>query len=199
MDNNVPLLGWANESGIRISGKPVKVIFVETFALSFWSNLGSFAEIDKDVNGIITPDNLEHAIATKLGLDCNFTNDARYLKFLVDDIMAVADMNLSGTIDLALFLAAKLTASIQEVTPSQRMAWTSMRRPSIFLERITVHELGRNAQQSLVQLTVQSVKYLVLKQDFDHAILQNSDEDHSEWHDSLTCPNLSISSMCILG
>jgi len=154
--------------------------------------------MDKDGDGIITRDNLEHAIAIKLGLDCNSIDDARYLKFLVDDTMAVADVNQSGTIDLASFLAAKLTASIQEVTPSQRMARMSTRRPSIFLERIALRELGRNARQSLVQRTVQSVKSLVLKRDSDHANLQDSDGDHSEWHDSLTCPNLSISSKGLL-
>jgi len=205
MDDNVPLLDWARESGLRMSeegGKPVKIIFVETFALSFWGNLGSFAEMDEDGDGIITRVELERAISTKLGLDYNSEKDSRYLKFLVDDIMAVADVDGSGTVDLTEFLAAKLNAGIQEVAPRERMTRESLRRPSIFLQRMARRELGRNARETLVQRTVQSVKNVLQRRDTSEMDgVPNSDEANEGdvlWYANLSDPHLDLPSNAIL-
>ncbi|GFH59530.1 hypothetical protein CTEN210_16006 [Chaetoceros tenuissimus] len=189
LDNNTPLLEWVKASGLKISedaGKPVKVIFVETFAISFWIELGSFAELDIDGDGIITRDEIQQAIAKKFDLDCESENDARYLKMLVDDTMSVADTDNSGNIDLHEFLAAKLTAKVK-FQSKQTTNKRSIANPSMILHRMASDELGFDARQSTLHRTIDSVKNIVRERDQD-----NSDE--RDWHSNLSNPNLKLSS-----
>jgi 2',3'-cyclic-nucleotide 2'-phosphodiesterase (5'-nucleotidase family) len=145
VDNNAPILEWSRKSGLEFSedtGKPIKVIFVETCALSFWRNLGSFSDIDTDGDGVITTKKIGNIIAKNLGLDLNIPADARHLKFLVNDIMSVADIDGCGAIGVEDFLATKLT--IDESTRSG-------------IRRCVRNELGPHADASVFAKTVSGV------------------------------------------
>jgi 2',3'-cyclic-nucleotide 2'-phosphodiesterase (5'-nucleotidase family) len=66
MDQVMPLVAFAEAHPERIcppgSGRDVKLVLLESFAHALWSNLGGFAHVDGDGDGMVTHDELTSAI-----------------------------------------------------------------------------------------------------------------------------------------
>jgi 2',3'-cyclic-nucleotide 2'-phosphodiesterase (5'-nucleotidase family)/Ca2+-binding EF-hand superfamily protein len=93
IDNHEPLLEWAKESGVHLildSAIPAKMVLVEIFSALVWMHLGSFEEIDRDHDGVLKRDEVKARVAEIYGTEV--------ADLVVDNIMAVADMNGDGTI-----------------------------------------------------------------------------------------------------
>jgi Ca2+-binding EF-hand superfamily protein len=93
IDNHESLLEWAKENNIRVdneSGKPVKLAIIEMFAALLWLDMGSFADIDKDGDGIITRDEVKARAIEVFGV--------AVADLVVESVMGVADLNGNGTI-----------------------------------------------------------------------------------------------------
>jgi len=67
MDHNGPLVKWASEHPERIppagSGRDVKLVLVEAFALALWRGLGGFDAVDADKDGVISVSEIAAALA----------------------------------------------------------------------------------------------------------------------------------------
>jgi 2',3'-cyclic-nucleotide 2'-phosphodiesterase (5'-nucleotidase family)/Ca2+-binding EF-hand superfamily protein len=93
IDNHEPLLKWAKETGVDPtldSEIPAKIVLVEIFSAMVWMHLGSFEEIDRDSDGVLTRDEVKARTAHIYGTEVT--------DLVVDNIMAVADMNGDGII-----------------------------------------------------------------------------------------------------
>lgn len=184
LDNNIPLVSWAKERGFHASeeaGEPIKTIFVEVFALSFWSRMGSFAEMDEDGDGFVNKDDILRAIAKKLEL--NHNNDASYLNLLADNVMAVADPDKKGSISLDEFLAAKITAELRNRHSSTLSSKRKELDPDQLLQILASSELGSDASQALLNSTVKSAQRVVRRRSLSLGRVKDIDaciED--SWH-----------------
>ena len=93
IDNHEPLLKWAKETGVDLtldSEIPAKMVLVEIFSAMVWLHLGSFEDIDRDGDGVLSRAEVKARAAVIYG-----TEGA---DLVVDNIMAVADINGDGTI-----------------------------------------------------------------------------------------------------
>ena len=67
MNSIEPIVQFARETPERVpprdSGREIKIVLVEAFAIELWQHLGSFEDIDADHDGVITPDELKAAIS----------------------------------------------------------------------------------------------------------------------------------------
>lgn len=94
MNSIAPLLSYAHAHPERIppadSGREIKIILVEAFALELWQQLGSFEDIDADRDGVITADELKDAITRA-------TAEAP-AQLVVDDMIRVLDTDGDRTI-----------------------------------------------------------------------------------------------------
>ena len=72
------------------SGIPGKMLIVEFFAASLWLDLGSFADIDSDKDGVITPEELKNHAENVFGRE--------FADLVIANVMAVADLDDDGCI-----------------------------------------------------------------------------------------------------
>ncbi len=67
MDHVEPLIAFAREHPDRVpppdSGREVKVVLVDSFAVALWRTLGGFDAVDVNHDGIVTPDEIASAVA----------------------------------------------------------------------------------------------------------------------------------------
>lgn len=71
MDHNEPLERFAKEHPERVpaqgSGREVKLVLTESFARSFWRELGSFDSLDADKDGVVGVRDLARAVERRTG------------------------------------------------------------------------------------------------------------------------------------
>eukprot|EP00547_Thalassionema_nitzschioides_P009719 CAMPEP_0194225346 /NCGR_PEP_ID=MMETSP0156-20130528/39400_1 /TAXON_ID=33649 /ORGANISM="Thalassionema nitzschioides, Strain L26-B" /LENGTH=988 /DNA_ID=CAMNT_0038957263 /DNA_START=101 /DNA_END=3063 /DNA_ORIENTATION=- len=92
MDNNVPIVEWVKETGIEAhpdAGKPVKMAFIEYFALKIWLSAMPFEEYDLNYDGKISLEELKAHLAKRFG------------ELMVDKFMKYADADHNGFISAA--------------------------------------------------------------------------------------------------
>jgi Ca2+-binding EF-hand superfamily protein len=148
IDNHVPLLEWAKDKDICIDeecGKPAKLAVVEMFAALMWLELGSFADIDTDGDGVLTRAEVEARVIEIFGVEI--------AELVVESIMSVADITGNGTITpiemmVVRFVATDMVdhvASHEELEAMTHVAAQVLnRRPShIEVKRVVkdLHEL----------------------------------------------------------
>jgi len=119
MDNHKPLLDWAAEqqqqkqrqrqvsgagatrnderapslfSSSEESAIPAKMVLVQVFSALLWLQLGSFADIDRDRDGVLRLDEVKARVLELYGHES-------VADLVVQNIFAVADMNGSGFIE----------------------------------------------------------------------------------------------------
>lgn len=93
IDNQVPLLQWAKEQGLQFSKEsaiPAKMVLVQVFSAMIWLHLGSFQENDSDQDGALKRPEVKNRVTAIYGPEV--------ADLVVDNIMAVADLNGDGTI-----------------------------------------------------------------------------------------------------
>jgi 2',3'-cyclic-nucleotide 2'-phosphodiesterase (5'-nucleotidase family) len=95
IDNHAPLLEWARLTKIDVdisdeTAIPAKMLIVQVFSSLLWLQLGTFQEIDRNHDGVISRDEVKAALREKMGNDVS--------DLVVDGIFEVADMNGDGTI-----------------------------------------------------------------------------------------------------
>lgn len=94
MNSIEPLVQYALQHPDKVpphdSGREIKIILVEAFAIELWQQLGSFEDIDADKDGVITKGELKAAI-TRL------TSEAP-AQLVIDDMIKVLDADGDQTI-----------------------------------------------------------------------------------------------------
>ena len=96
IDNNVPILEWAQATHWkRLSDESTiaaKLVIVELYSALLWLQLGSFQDMDLDGDGVLTKDDVRAGVLKHYG------GDSTVADLVVDNVMAIADVNGSGTI-----------------------------------------------------------------------------------------------------
>jgi 2',3'-cyclic-nucleotide 2'-phosphodiesterase (5'-nucleotidase family) len=146
IDNYVPLLEWSKgKPELEFSdecGRPYKEIIVELFAASFWLRMGSFDDIDRDGDGLLSRDDVKH--------HAHEVFDDEVADLVVDNIMSIADLDSDGFIsplemsvvqyvatDMHGLVRAKEELSVMTAVVSKVLG----RRPSHVDTRRVLHEL----------------------------------------------------------
>lgn len=94
IDNHMPLLEWYDrEQELSIdaeSALPAKMVIVQTFSALLWLQLGSFRDLDKDQDGLLTKDEVRQEVVRVYG--------ESVADLVIENVFDVADMNGDGTI-----------------------------------------------------------------------------------------------------
>lgn len=106
IDNHELLLEWAGESGVHLtldSEIPAKMVLVEICSAMVWMHLGSFENVDSEHDGVLTRDEVKARGAKMYGTEV--------ADLVVDNIIAVADMNGDGTMTPLEMMVVQLVAT----------------------------------------------------------------------------------------
>ena len=116
----------------RDSGREIKVILVEAFAVELWRQLGSFDAIDTNRDAVVTPDELESAITRA-------TAEAPS-EIVVHDVLRMLDADGDGTITRG------EAEAVVPVTPAFAPGSTKIATPEATTEATTIVASGGETQ-----------------------------------------------------
>lgn len=106
IDNHEPLLKWAAEAKPSLNDEtsvPAKQLVVEVCSAQIWLQLGSFDEIDFNQDGVLTRDEIQARVEHVVGQTVT--------DLIVDQILAVGDINGDGTVTPLEMMLVQCTAT----------------------------------------------------------------------------------------
>lgn len=146
IDNHVPLLEWAKQNNIHVDdecGKPAKLAMVEMFAALMWLQMGSFADIDTDGDGVLTHEEVKDRAAQVFGDDI--------ADLVMESVMSVADLSGDGTITPIEMMVARFVATdmMDHVATHDELQTMSLVASEVLGHRASHDDLKRVVQELL--------------------------------------------------
>jgi 2',3'-cyclic-nucleotide 2'-phosphodiesterase (5'-nucleotidase family) len=146
IDNHEPLLEWAKQTGIGLtleSAIPAKMVLVEIFSALIWMHLGSFEEIDRNHDGLLTRDEVRARAIIIYGTEV--------ADLVVDNIMAVADMDGDGTI-------TPLEMMIVQFIATDIVDHVCTKNELKAMKDVAANVLGKDPSHEDVQIMVEKIR-----------------------------------------
>jgi 2',3'-cyclic-nucleotide 2'-phosphodiesterase (5'-nucleotidase family)/Ca2+-binding EF-hand superfamily protein len=146
IDNHVPLLEWAEQNNVHVDdecGKPAKVAMIEMFAALMWLDMGSFADIDRDGDGVLTHEEVKVRAAQVFGDDI--------ADLVMESVMGVADLSRDGTITPIEMMVARFVATdmLDHVATHEELHTMSLVASEVLGKRASHEDLKRVVQELL--------------------------------------------------
>ena len=146
LDNHVPILEWASTTTYipsKSAATPAKLVIVRVFSALLWLHMGSFIDIDADMNGVLTKDEIRTRASEVYG--------EVLADMVVENVLAVADMNNNGTVSpLEVMIIRYVVTDILDHICTQEELTA--------IKEIVLEVLGENASKSRVEQMIDKVQ-----------------------------------------
>ena len=147
VDNQIPLLDWAQQQQSDLPSseraRPAKLVIVEMFAALLWLEMGSFADIDTNRDGVLTLEEIKSRVGTLFG--------EQVADLVAESVMDVADLSRTGTI-------TPLDMAVVQFIATDMLNHVCTREELRVMEAVVSEVLGMRPTHEMVKRVVSELR-----------------------------------------